>query len=171
MSRIQARFDELGLTLPPPPPLGGEYVRTLVVGNLLFTSGHGPYRDGGYAFKGSVSSEISVDEAREAARLTILNILASVKAELGTLDRVDHVVKMLGMVNSDPTFIEQPRVIDAASDLLVEIFEERGRHTRSAVGMASLEPSNVCQRSRPSARARRRVAGSACRAMRATASS
>ena len=104
----------------------------------MFVSGHGTYRDGEYRHIGKVDSKISIEEAREAARLVILNALASLKAEIGSLDRVTRIVKLLGMVNSDPDFTQQPEVINGASDLLVEVFGDRGRHARSAVGMAAL---------------------------------
>jgi enamine deaminase RidA (YjgF/YER057c/UK114 family) len=109
------------------------------VGNILFVSGHGPYEDGGYPYRGKLGSEVDVETGKKAARLTMVNLLASVKAELGTLDRVERVVKLLCMVNSEPDFAEQPQVANGASDLLVEIFgEERGKHARSAVGMGAL---------------------------------
>lgn len=135
---IDDRISELGLVLPVPPPLGGEYVRAVREGDLLFVSGHGPYRDGGYSYIGKVDTEVSVEEAREAAQLTILNALATVEQALGSLESVQRVVKMLGMVNSAPGFTQHPHVIDAASTLLVDLFGERGRHARSAVGLGSL---------------------------------
>ncbi len=134
----EQKLVELGLTLPDPPPAGGQYVPAVEIGDLLFVSGHGPYRDGEYLFSGKVDSVVSVDDAREAARLTMINALGSARAVLGTLDRVDRVVKLLGMVNSDPGFGMQPRVIDAASELLAEVFGDDGRHARSAVGMGAL---------------------------------
>jgi enamine deaminase RidA (YjgF/YER057c/UK114 family) len=143
MTAINERLAELGLTLPPPPPLGGEYVRAVRAGGLLFLSGAGPYDGGAYAPLGKVDSEVPVDAARAAARTTILNALASAEAELGSLDRVERVVRLFGMVNSDPAFTAQPHVIDAASELLVEIFGAKGRHVRSAVGMAAL-PLGIC---------------------------
>jgi enamine deaminase RidA (YjgF/YER057c/UK114 family) len=101
-------------------------------------SGHGPTAGTGLAFRGRVPSEVSVEEAYRAARLTALNCLRSIHDELGSLDRVKRIVKMLGMVWSDPDFSGQPQVINGASDLLVEVFGEPGRHARSAVGMAAL---------------------------------
>lgn len=143
MNAIDERLAELGLVLPPPPPLGGAYVRAVRAGDLLFLSGAGPFRDGAYEPLGTVDSEVPVEAARAAARVTILNALASAREELGSLDRVERVVRLLGMVNSDPAFVGQPHVIDAASELLVDIFGDRGRHARSAVGMASL-PLGIC---------------------------
>jgi enamine deaminase RidA (YjgF/YER057c/UK114 family) len=134
----EEKLIELGLKLPESPPAVGNYAPAVEHSGLLFVSGHGPYRDGAYVFCGKVDSTISIEEARHAAKLTIVNALGSVRAVLGTLDRVDRVVKLLGMVNSDPAFDMQPRVIDAASDFLVEIFGDRGRHARSAVGLGAL---------------------------------
>lgn len=140
---VDSRLRELGISLPDPPPLGGQYVRAAQVGEILFVAGAGPYRDGEYRYCGKVDSEISLESAREAARLTVLNALASVRDALGTLDRVERVARLHGMVNSDPAFGMQPQVIDAASELLVEIFGEKGRHARSAVGHAAL-PLGIC---------------------------
>jgi enamine deaminase RidA (YjgF/YER057c/UK114 family) len=109
------------------------------VSELLFVSGHGPYRDGEYVYRGKLGSDLDVATGQAAARLVMLNFLASVRAELGTLDRVERIVKLLVMVNSAPEFGEQPQVANGASDLLVELFgEERGKHGRSAVGMGAL---------------------------------
>jgi enamine deaminase RidA (YjgF/YER057c/UK114 family) len=134
----EERLRELGLTLPDPPPPVGRYVPAVEVDKLLFVSGHGPYRDGEFVFLGKVDSVVSVEDAREAARLTMINALGSARSVLGTLDRVERVVKLLGMVNSDPDFGMQPRVIDAASELLAEVFGDSGRHARSAVGLGAL---------------------------------
>lgn len=136
--RVAARLAELNIQLPEPPPPIANYVGAVRTGNLVFVSGHGPYRDGKYNWIGKVDSEVPVDEAREAARVTIINALASLRTEIGSLDRVIRVVKLLGMVNSDPGFRRQPEVIDGASDLLEEIFGERGKHARSAVGLGAL---------------------------------
>jgi enamine deaminase RidA (YjgF/YER057c/UK114 family) len=101
-------------------------------------SGHGPTRDGAYLFQGKVGAERTVEEGYEAAKLVMLNCLSTLKQELGDLDRVRQVVKLLGMVNCTPDFGDHPRVINGASDLLVALYGERGRHARSAVGMGSL---------------------------------
>jgi enamine deaminase RidA (YjgF/YER057c/UK114 family) len=135
----EARLRELGIELPQPPPPVANYVGAVRVGELLFVSGHGPYRDGEYVYRGKLGSDLDVATGQAAARLVMLNFLASVRAELGTLDRVERIVKLLVMVNSAPEFGEQPQVANGASDLLVELFgEERGRHGRSAVGMGAL---------------------------------
>ena len=135
----EQRLAELGIELPAPNPAVGSYVGAVTVGNIVFVSGHGPYQEGEYIFKGKLGREVDVPTGQAAARLTILNLLASLKAEIGELDRVRRVVKLLVMVNSDPEFGEQPKVANGASDLLVEIFgPERGPHARSAIGMGAL---------------------------------
>jgi enamine deaminase RidA (YjgF/YER057c/UK114 family) len=135
---VEERLEQLGLKLAAPAPPIANYVGAVTSGKLVFVSGHGPYRDGHYQRIGKVDSEVSVEQAYDAARITIVNALASLKAEIGSLDRVTRIVKLLGMVNSDPGFKRQPEVINGASDLLVEIFGERGRHARSAVGLGAL---------------------------------
>ena len=114
----------------------------MLTGNLLFLSGRGPYRPDGGMHTGIVGQDVTVEEAYHHARITGLQLIATMKAELGDLDRVARIVKVLGMVNAAPGFDEQPEVINGCSDLLVEIFGERGRHARSAVGMGSL-PRNI----------------------------
>ena len=109
------------------------------VGELVFVSGHGPYRDGEFLYRGKLGRDLDVAAGQASAQLVMLNLLASLKAEIGELDRVRRVVKLLVMVNSDPEFGEQPAVANGASDLLVEIFgPERAKHARSAVGMGAL---------------------------------
>jgi enamine deaminase RidA (YjgF/YER057c/UK114 family) len=136
----EARLQELGITLPTPAKPVANYVRARAIGNTLFVSGHGPAADSsGVRPVGKVGRELSVDQGYDAARLVGLNLLASVKAELGSLDRVKQIVKVLGMVNCAPGMDQTPRVINGCSDLLVEIFgPEIGPHARSAVGMAEL---------------------------------
>lgn len=129
---------ELGIELPPVPPPVANFIRARQVGDLLFVSGHGPVRADGSRTVGKVGSDLGVEEAKAAARLTGLNMLASVREHLGSLDRVKTVVKVLGMVNSAPGFDRQPAVMDGFSDLMVEVFGDDGRHARSAVGMAEL---------------------------------
>ncbi len=142
MSQVETKLARLGLSLPGPPSPVANYVRSVRVGDLVFLSGHGPTRDGSFAYTGKVGAERTVEEGYEAARLVMLNLLASLKQEIHDLDRVDRVVKLLGMVNCTPDFGDHPRVINGASDLLVELYGERGRHARSAVGMQSL-PSGI----------------------------
>jgi enamine deaminase RidA (YjgF/YER057c/UK114 family) len=135
----ELRLAELGLKLPSAPPAVANYVGAVQVGELLFVSGHGPFRDGGPQFIGKLGRELGVEEGQQAAELVMLNILATVKQALGRLDRVARVVKLLCMVNSTPDFVDQPQVANGASDLLVAIFGEQiGMHGRSAVGMQSL---------------------------------
>jgi len=135
----EQRITELGHELPAPNPAVGSYVGAVTVGNIVFVSGHGPYRDGGFAYQGKLGREVDVATGQAAAQLTILNLLASLKAEIGELYRVRRVVKLLVLVNSDPEFGEQPAVANGASDLLVEVFgPERGAHARSAIGMGAL---------------------------------
>jgi len=142
MMKAEARLAELGLELPAAPGPIANYVRAVRVGDLLFVSGHGPSRDGRYLFTGKVGKDLTVEEGYQAAQLVCLNCLASVREALGDLDRVKRVVKLLGMVNSAPDFGQQPEVINGASDLLVELYGESGRHARSAVGMGAL-PRNI----------------------------
>ena len=135
----EQRLAELGIELPEPNPPVANYVGAVTAGKLVFVSGHGPYRDGGYVYRGKLGRDVDIPTGQQAARLTMINLLASLKAEIGELDRVRRVVKLLVMVNSDPEFGEQPEVANGASDLLVEVFgAERGSHARSAVGMGAL---------------------------------
>lgn len=134
----EERLRELSLTLPAPPPPIGTYVGAVHTGNLLFLSGKGPDLQGGRHWQGKLGAELSTEEGYQAARDTMLNLLAVLRAEIGELSRVRRIVKLLGMVNSTPDFTEQPKVINGASDLLVDLFGDIGRHARSAVGMASL---------------------------------
>ena len=129
---------ELGITLPKAPSPVANYVNGVQTGNLIFLAGKGPKRADGSEVSGKLGKDLTIEEGYEAARLTAINQLAVLKVMLGDLNRVTRVVKVLGMVNSDPDFIEQPAVINGFSDLIVEVFGERGRHARAAVGMASL---------------------------------
>ena len=139
MSKIDDRLEELGIELPDTPPPIANYVPGVRTGNLLYLSGLGPSaRADGSTPSGKVGADLTTEQGYEAARLTGINIISRMKGELGDLDRVKRVVKLLGMVNSDPKFNEQPAVVNGCSDLLVEVFGDKGRHARSAVGMASL---------------------------------
>ncbi|MCY4085568.1 MAG: RidA family protein [Actinomycetia bacterium] len=139
MATPEERLAELGLELPEPPAAVANYVGIVVVDRLAFLAGHGPVEDGGFPYTGKLGSDVDIEEGRRAAHLVMLNMLATLKNEIGELDRVARVVKLLVMVNSHPSFAEQPAVANGASDLLVSIFgEDRGRHARSAVGMAAL---------------------------------
>lgn len=138
----EKRLAGLGLTLPTPTPPAGAYVKAVQTGNLLFVSGHGPHQDGVLRYRGKVGRDLTLEEGYAAARLSMMNCLTSVRLALGSLDRVARIVKVLGFVNSAPGFVEQPKVINGGSDLLLDLFGEAGRHARSAVGMAEL-PSNI----------------------------
>ncbi len=137
----ERKLEALGLSLPPIPQPVANYVPLVRTGNLLFVSGHGPgiITDGKLSFiQGKLGKDLDVEQGYTAARQVMLNILQSMKQELGDLDKVKRVVKLLGFVNCTPDFPDQPKVINGASDLLVELFGERGRHARSAVGMQQL---------------------------------
>src|SRR4051794_18385472 len=132
----------LGLTLPEPPTPIGNYVPWRLGGNLLFLSGVGPRSANGVSVIGKVGQALTVDQAYEAAKLCGLNLIANMKAALGSIDRVDTILKVLGMVNAAPNFIEHPKVINGCTDLFVAVFGDNGRPARSAVGMGSL-PGNI----------------------------
>ena len=130
---IAERLDELGIELPPVPAPAGNYVHAVRTGNLLYLSGKGPG-----TVVGKVGGDIPLEEAYRHARDTGLVLISVMRRELGSLDRVSRIVKVLGMVNAVPEFGHQPAVINGCSDLFVEVFGEKGRHARSAVGMGSL---------------------------------
>ena len=134
----EKKLRELGITLAPVTPPVANYVNAVRTGNLLFLAGKGPA--GGVT--GIVGKDITAEQAYGHARTTGLNLMAVMRDELGSLDRVKRIVKVLGMVNAVPGFTDQPKVINGCSDLFVEVFGERGRHARSAVGMGSL-PNNI----------------------------
>jgi len=134
----EARLKELGIELPAPPQPVANYVNGVRTGNLIFLAGKGPKRADGTEIVGKLGAGVTIEEGYEGARLTAINQLAVLKQMLGDLRKVKRVVKVLGMVNSDPDFVEQPAVINGFSDLIVEVFGDRGRHARAAVGMASL---------------------------------
>ena len=133
-----ARLAELGITLPEAPSPVANYVNGVQTGNLIFLAGKGPRNPDGTELRGKLGAGVTIEEGYAGARVTAINQLAVLKAMLGDLSRVVKVVKVLGMVNSDPEFVDQPAVINGFSDLIVEVFGERGRHARAAVGMASL---------------------------------
>jgi enamine deaminase RidA (YjgF/YER057c/UK114 family) len=134
----EQRLEALGLTLPPVPTPVANYIPYRLAGNLLYISGQGPKRPDGTYRTGRLGRDISVEEAYQEARLTGLQLLAVAKAALGSLDRIEAVLKLLGMVNAEPDFADHPKVINGCSDLLVDVLGEAGRHARSAVGMGSL---------------------------------
>lgn len=135
---IDARLDELGIELPAPFTPMANYLPAVRTGNLVFISGHGPNRADGTFITGKLGQDLTIEQGYGAARLTMLNCLSSLRAELGSLNGVRRFVKLLGMVNCTEDFGDPPAVINGGSDLLVEIFGDAGRHARSAVGMQSL---------------------------------
>ncbi len=138
---VADRLREMGLELPPPFS-AGNYVSAVSAGDLVFVSGSGPQLPGGGFVTGKVGADIDVDQAKEAARLCALASLTALQSEIGDLDHVKRIVKLLGFVNSAPGFNQQPAVIDGASTLLISLFGNSGRHARSAVGVAEL-PFNI----------------------------
>jgi len=138
----EARLKEKGIVLNTPGKPVANYVNVVRVGNLLFLAGKGPTKPDGTNITGKVGKDLTIEQGYEAARLTGINHLAVLKAELGNLDKVKRIVKVLGMVNCTEDFKDQPKVVNGYSDLMVEIFGEKGKHARSAVGMYAL-PSNI----------------------------
>ncbi len=135
---IEARLAELGITLPEAPNPVANYVPHAISGNLLFISGQISKGADGKIVTGALGDTVSVEDGQQAARLCALNILAQAKAALGDLDRIIQVVRLTGFVNATPAFTDHPKVVNGASDLMVEVLGDKGRHTRAAVGVASL---------------------------------
>lgn len=138
----ESKLKTLKIELPAISKPLANYVHVVRSGNLLFLAGKGPAKPDGTYIIGKVGKELTIEQGREAARLTAINQLAVLKAELGNLNKIKRIVKVLGMVNCEADFTEHPKVINGFSDLLVEVFGERGKHARSAVGMCSL-PNNM----------------------------
>jgi enamine deaminase RidA (YjgF/YER057c/UK114 family) len=134
---ISERLRDIGLTLPAPFPPAGNYLACVVSDWTVHVGGHGPVTDTTMV-RGKVGDSVTLEGGRHAARLTALSILATLQQELGSLDRIDRIIKVFGMVNVAPGFNQTPAVIDGCSDLLVEIFGDAGQHTRSAIGVAEL---------------------------------
>lgn len=139
---IEARLKELNIELTTPKPPTANFVKTVRVGNLVYTSGHGPDRAEGGPMTGRVGDDLTLEQGQEAARLTGVALLSSLKAEIGDLSKVKRVVKVLGMVQCTPEFKDQPKVMNAFSDMMVAVFGEKGKHARSAVGFSAL-PGNI----------------------------
>lgn len=137
-----ARLKELNIELPPIGKPVANYVKAVRSGNLLFLAGHGPQQPDGSWITGKVGKDLTLEQAYDASRLTAIQLLATIHAELGTLNKVKRIIKVNGMVNCTPDFIDQPKVINGCSDLLVEVFGDNGKHARAAVGMNSL-PMNT----------------------------
>jgi enamine deaminase RidA (YjgF/YER057c/UK114 family) len=140
--KIESRLAEIGVILPDVPKPVASYVPAVRSGNLLFLSGQLCTVDGELKYRGKVGKEVSLEDACEAAKAAAINSLAVIKQQIGSLDKVKRIVKVVGYVASDPNFSEQPKVVNGTSDFLVEVFGEKGSHARSAVGVASL-PLNV----------------------------
>ncbi len=140
--QIETKLKEMGLELPPPGKPVANYVPAVRSGNLIFLSGHGPILKDGSLITGKVGEDLTLEDGYQAARQVALVLLASLKEELGDLNKVQRVVKILGMVNCTSDFVDQSKVINGASDLLVDVFGAKGKHARSAVGMNAL-PLNI----------------------------
>jgi len=143
MGQIDKRLAELGITLPVPAKPVANYVGWVRTGNLVYTAGQVSLKDGKIEYQGKVGGDYSVEDAQKAARLCAINIIAQIKEACdGNLDRVRRIVKLVGFVNAVPEFTDHPKVVNGASDVMVEVFGDRGKHARSAVGSGSL-PINV----------------------------
>lgn len=138
----EAKLKELGIELSTPSAPVANYVNAVRVGNMIFLSGKGPKKADGENITGKVGADLTIAEGYEAARITGINQLSVLKAELGNLNKVKRCVKVLGMVNAAPEFTDHPKVINGYSDLMVAVFGDKGKHARAAVGMGSL-PSNI----------------------------
>ena len=136
--QIEKRLEELGITLPLAATPVANYVTTVQTGNLVFTSGHGPGSGEGKIYKSQLGTDAEIKDGYQSARQVAINLIGTLKQALGDLDRIQRIVKVVGFVNSAPTFTDQPAVVNGASDLFVEVFGDRGKHTRSAVGMSQL---------------------------------
>ena len=134
MGKVEKKLQDMGIILPDVPKPAASYVPCVQTGKLVYTSGQGSKKDGTLIYKGKLGKDLTVEEGYEAAKISIINCLAILKGHLGSLDRVTRVVKLLGFVASTPEFDQQPFVINGASDLLIKIFGEKGRHARSAIG-------------------------------------
>ncbi|RKN82480.1 RidA family protein [Ulvibacterium marinum] len=138
----EAKLSELGIELSTPSAPVANYVNAVRTGNLIFLAGKGPLKPDGENITGKLGGNLTIEEGYEAARITGINQLSVLKAELGNLNKVKRIVKVLGMVNSTPDFTDQPKVVNGYSDLMVAVFGENGKHARAAVGMGAL-PSDI----------------------------
>jgi len=135
---FEKKLKTLGIELLPPAKPVANYVRVVRTGNLLFLAGHGPVKSDGTYTTGKLGKELSIEQGYEAAKLTAVGLISTLQSELGDLNRVKRIVKVNGWVNSTGDFVEQPKVINGCSDLLVAVFGEKGRHARAAMGVAAL---------------------------------
>ena len=140
--KIEQKLQEMGVTLYELPAPTANFVRAVRTGNLVFLAGHGPQKPDGESVTGKLGKELSIEEGQQAARYVAITLLSALKEEIGDLDRVRRIVKVHSMVNGTPEFTDQPKVMNGFSDFIVEVFGEKGRHARAAVGMASL-PGNI----------------------------
>jgi len=140
--QIENRIKDMGIALPPAATPVANYVPAVRSGNLVFLSGHGPRDEQGDLITGKIGADLTAEQGYQAARRIAIGLVGSLKAVIGDLDKVKHVVKLLGLVNCTPDFGDQPKVINGASDFLVEVFGEKGKHARSAVGTNAL-PMNI----------------------------
>ena len=138
MGKVESKLSELKLSRPDAPKPVAAYIPAKQTGNLVFTAGQLPMVNGELISKGLLGQDVEIDEANKAARISTLNALAAIKGVIGDLDRIKQIVRVVGYVASVPTFTQQPAVVNGASELLLEIFGENGKHARSAVGMAVL---------------------------------
>lgn len=138
----EAKLEELGIVLTTPPAPVANYVNAVRTGNLIFLAGKGPRKADGENITGKLGDDLTIEQGYEAARITGINQLSVLKAELGDLNKVKRIVKVKGMVNATADFIDQPKVVNGYSDLMVAVFGEKGKHARAAVGMSSL-PGNI----------------------------
>ena len=141
---IEEKLEQLGIKLPEPPTPAGAYIPVVKTGNLLFISGQIPMEEGKVVFSGKVSDD-NLETAQKSARMCAINLLAQIKRETGDLDKVSRIVRLSGFVNSNPDFAQQPKVINPASDLFFEVFGEKGKHSRIAVGVASLPLNSMTE--------------------------
>jgi len=141
---IDEKIDLLGISIPVPPKPAGSYLPVVISNNIAYVSGQIPVKDGKVIFQGKVNDK-NLEEAKQSAKLCAINILAQLKRELGTLDKISKIIKISGFVNSDSDFFQQPNVINAASDLFFEIFGEKGQHARIAVGVSSLPLNSMTE--------------------------
>jgi enamine deaminase RidA (YjgF/YER057c/UK114 family) len=144
MILIEEKLKTLEITLPTPPTPAGSYVPAIKTGNLLFISGQIPMEDGKVIFTGKVTDE-NIETAKKSAKMCAINLLAQMKRELGSLDKVTKIVRISGFVNSDPEFYQHPKIINAASDLFFEIFGDKGKHSRIAVGVSCLPLNSMTE--------------------------
>jgi enamine deaminase RidA (YjgF/YER057c/UK114 family) len=142
VSQVEEKLKTMGIELPPSSPPIANYVNAVRTGNLVYLAGKGPLKKDGTYITGKVGKDLTIEQGYEAAKLVAINQLAALKAEIGNLDKVVRIVKVLGMVNCEGNFTDQPKVINGFSDFMVQVFGDKGKHARSAVGMIAL-PQNI----------------------------